>query len=130
MVDSAGFEYAAVPDMLRQLKIRTTTETLASELARACRTIRAESGTDHPQLADAVAALLTNIGVYRCDYPVLSQILGVAIGHTAAADRVWPHRFRGGGHRAGQPGRRVGRTPATAVRSDDGQVGGGLLLLP
>ena len=25
--------------------------------------------------ADAVAALLTNIGVYRCDYPVLSQIL-------------------------------------------------------
>ena len=32
MVDSAGFEYAAVPDMLRELKIRTTTETLASEL--------------------------------------------------------------------------------------------------
>lgn len=86
MVDSAGLEYAAVPDMLRELKIRTTTETLASELARVCRTIRAESGADHPQLADAVAALLTNIGLYRCDYPVLSQILGVAIGHTAAAD--------------------------------------------
>ena len=86
LVESAGFDYAAAPELLRQLKIRTTTETLASELDRVCRTIGAEAGTGHPRLGDAVAALLTNIGVYRCDYPVLSQILAVAIAHTAASD--------------------------------------------
>ncbi len=84
LVQSAGFDYAAAPEILRELKIRTTTETLASELARVCRTIRTEAGIDHPQLAEAVEVLLTNIGVYRCDYPVLSQILSVAIGHAAA----------------------------------------------
>ena len=86
LLDSAGFDYAAAPEMLRQLKIRTSTETLASELARVCRTIRTEAGADHPRLAEALAALLTNSGVYRCDYPVLSQLLAVAIAHTAGAD--------------------------------------------
>lgn len=86
LVEGAGFDYAAAPDLLRQLKIRTTTGTLASELARVCRTIAAETGAEHPRLADALTALLTNIGVYRCDYPALAQVLAVAIGRTVAAD--------------------------------------------
>ena len=93
MVDSAGFEYAAVPDMLRELKIRTTTETLASELARRAGP-SGGSGADHPQLADAVAALLTNIERLPLRLPGALADPGVAIGHTAAADPVWPHRSR------------------------------------
>ena len=58
--------------MLRELKIRTTTETLASELARVCRTIGRNPAPTIP-VTDAVAALLTNIGLYRCDYPVLGR---------------------------------------------------------
>lgn len=82
LVDAAGFDYAGSPTTLRELKIRTTTDTLASELARVCRTMSAAAGTDHPHLAEAVTALLTNVGVYRCDYQNLSQLLGAAIART------------------------------------------------
>ncbi|TGD90496.1 malto-oligosyltrehalose synthase [Mycolicibacterium sp. CH28] len=84
LADANGFDHAGAPDLLRQLKIDTTTTTLASELARVCRTIEAAAGARHPRLPDAVAALLTNVGVYRSDYLNLSAALSTAIAHTAA----------------------------------------------
>jgi (1->4)-alpha-D-glucan 1-alpha-D-glucosylmutase len=85
LVDSAGVDYDAMPKLLAELKIRAATETLASELARLRRTIAASAGTDHPLLPEAVAALLTHIGVYRCDYPGLVAILPTALAETEAA---------------------------------------------
>jgi (1->4)-alpha-D-glucan 1-alpha-D-glucosylmutase len=85
LVEATGFDYAAIPELLRQLKIDTATTTLGSELARLCRSIVATVGTDHPLLPDAVAALLAHVGVYRSDYLNLSAVLSTAIAHTAAA---------------------------------------------
>jgi (1->4)-alpha-D-glucan 1-alpha-D-glucosylmutase len=85
LVESAGVDYQAMPDMLVDLKIRSATETLASELRRLRRSIVAAAGVDHPQLPEAVAALLTHIGVYRCDYPGLAALLPTALAETQAA---------------------------------------------
>ncbi len=67
------------------LKVSSATETLASELARLRRSIVAATGADHPQLPDAVAALLTHIDVYRSDYPGLAAILPTALAETQSA---------------------------------------------
>ncbi len=85
LVGSAGVDYHAMPAMLAELKIRAATDTLASELRRLRRTIAAAAGTDHPLLPEAVAALLSHIGVYRCDYPGLSAILPCALAETQTA---------------------------------------------
>ncbi|MEB4211879.1 malto-oligosyltrehalose synthase [Mycobacterium sp. 94-17] len=82
LVESAGVDYGAMPDMLADLKIRSATDTLASELRRLRRSIAAAAGVDHPQLPEAVAALLTHIGVYRCDYPGLVALLPTALAET------------------------------------------------
>ena len=84
LVDASGPSQTA--EVLRQLKIRITTELLGSELTRLCRTIEATTRTSHPLLPDAVAALLATVEVYRCDYPVLSQVLGTAMASTVASD--------------------------------------------
>ena len=81
LVDSAGHE----PESLRQLKIDTANTTLASELARVCRTVQDATGSGHPRLPEAIAALLAAVGVYRSDYPVLSGVLGAAMATTVAA---------------------------------------------
>ncbi len=70
--------------MLSELKIRSATQTLASELRRLRRSIAAAAGADHPQLPEAVAALLTHIGVYRCDYPGLAAVMPTALAETQA----------------------------------------------
>lgn len=85
LAKSAGYSYPDAQESLRQLTIHTVVETLGSELARVCRTIEHATGTSHPLLPAAVAALLSNIGVYRCDYPVLSQVLSTALAATAEA---------------------------------------------
>ena len=85
LVESAGFDYRAMPEMLADLKIRAATDTLASELGRLRRSIVAAAGADHPQLPDAVAALLSHIEVYRSDYPGLAAILPTALAETEAA---------------------------------------------
>ena len=51
------------------------TDTLGSELGRLRRRIVAASGTDHPHLPDAVAALLSHIAVYRSRLPGLAAVL-------------------------------------------------------
>jgi (1->4)-alpha-D-glucan 1-alpha-D-glucosylmutase len=85
LAESAGLSYDG-DEALRQLKIRTASDLLGSELARVCRTIEQAAGAGHPLLGTAVATLLANVGVYRCDYPVLSQVLGAAMAATAAAE--------------------------------------------
>jgi (1->4)-alpha-D-glucan 1-alpha-D-glucosylmutase len=71
------------PDNARQLKVEAVTGTLHSELGRLCRAIVAATGTEHPDLADAVAALLSHVDVYRSDYPSLASVLPVALAETA-----------------------------------------------
>jgi (1->4)-alpha-D-glucan 1-alpha-D-glucosylmutase len=82
LVISAGVDYPAMPKLLAELKIRAATHTLTSELARLRRAVAATAGTDHPLLPEAVAALLTHIGVYRCDYPGLVALLPTALAET------------------------------------------------
>lgn len=85
LVESAGTDYRAMPELLRDLKIHAATDTLASELDRLRRSIAAAAGSDHPLLPEAVATLLSHIGVYRCDYPGLAAILPTALAETQAA---------------------------------------------
>jgi (1->4)-alpha-D-glucan 1-alpha-D-glucosylmutase len=85
LVESTGMEYHAMPALLADLKVRAATDTLASELGRLRRSIAAAAGTDHPLLPGAVAALLSHIGVYRCDYAGLAAVLPGAFAETQAA---------------------------------------------
>ncbi|OKH64097.1 maltooligosyl trehalose synthase [Mycobacterium sp. SWH-M5] len=77
----AGVEVASE----HELKRATVTNILGSELARVCRTITSATGRQDALLPDAVTALVSNIGVYRCDYPSLAAILPVALSRTASA---------------------------------------------
>jgi (1->4)-alpha-D-glucan 1-alpha-D-glucosylmutase len=88
LVESAGEEfgdYGAMPDMLAELKVRSATDTLGSELRRLRRSIVAAAGADDPLLPEAVAALLTHIHVYRSDYPGLAAVMPAALAETQAA---------------------------------------------
>jgi (1->4)-alpha-D-glucan 1-alpha-D-glucosylmutase len=71
-----------MPQLARELKVRAVTDTLRSELGRLCRAIVAVTGFEDPQLPDAVAALLSHIGVYRSDYLNLSSVLPAALAET------------------------------------------------
>ena len=86
LVESTGIDYAGVPSALADLKVRATTDTLASELSRLRRSLVAAAGADHPLLPQAVAALLTHIEVYRTDYPGLAAVLPTALAETQAAE--------------------------------------------
>lgn len=86
MAQSAGLRHPAALESLTRLKIRTTTGVLAGELARVCRAVRSATGTSHPDLPAAIAALLARVGVYRSDYPALSGVLGEAMAATVAAE--------------------------------------------
>jgi (1->4)-alpha-D-glucan 1-alpha-D-glucosylmutase len=85
LVDSAGGDYGQTPLVARALKAEAVTDTLHSELGRLCRTVVAATGDEHPDLAAAVAALISRIGVYRSDYPSLASVLPVALAETADA---------------------------------------------
>jgi len=85
LVASAGFDYGQIAPMLADLKTMSATETLGSELSRLRRCIVAAAGVDHPQLPEAVAALLTHVDVYRTDYLSLSTILPTALAATRSA---------------------------------------------
>ena len=85
LVDSTGFDYHDIPQLARTLKVRAVTDTLGSELSRLCRTITAATGYTHPDLPDAVAVLLSHIGVYRSDYLNLSSVLSTALAEAVSA---------------------------------------------
>ncbi len=72
------------PDSASALKVAAATETLGSELARLHRAVVTAVGADEPGLTDAVAALLTHLDVYRCDYRGLSALMGTALAETAS----------------------------------------------
>ncbi|MCH9760395.1 MAG: malto-oligosyltrehalose synthase [Actinomycetia bacterium] len=86
LVDAAGANHNATPEIARGLKVRAVTDTLASELRRLCRAVVAATGRDHERLPEAVAALLSHIGVYRSDYLTLTAVQPVAIAETTARD--------------------------------------------
>lgn len=88
LFDSTGVRQSSMPDLARILKAEAVTETLASELARLRRVIAAAAGTDHDDLPEAIAALLSRIGVYRSDYRSLAGVLPSAFAETVAA---YPH---------------------------------------
>jgi (1->4)-alpha-D-glucan 1-alpha-D-glucosylmutase len=73
------------PSNARELKVDAVTTTLHSELGRLCRVIVATTGTEHPDLAASVAALISHVDVYRSDYQSLASVLSVALAETAAA---------------------------------------------
>jgi (1->4)-alpha-D-glucan 1-alpha-D-glucosylmutase len=85
LVASVGLDYGQIAPMLADLKIASATKTLGSELSRLRRCIVAAAGVDHPQLPEAVAALLTHVDVYRTDYLSLSAILPTALAATRSA---------------------------------------------
>ena len=80
----AGELRTEAQEPLRRLMIRTMTDTLDSELGRACRAVESATGTSHPDLPAAIAELLSRVGVYRSDYPVLCGVLGEAMASTVA----------------------------------------------
>jgi (1->4)-alpha-D-glucan 1-alpha-D-glucosylmutase len=90
-IDPAGAaaltELAAQDDAATDIELKTTTvtDTLGSELARLCRVISDATGAHDPRLPAAVAALVSRIPVYRCDYPALAAVLPVALAETAVA---------------------------------------------
>ncbi|MEU0496323.1 malto-oligosyltrehalose synthase [Mycobacterium sp. NPDC006124] len=87
LVDPAGKgDEEPLEPVIRGLKVDTATGTLASELARVHRAIVAAVGADHPGIPDAVAALLSHIGVYRSDYRGLTAIMPTALAETASAE--------------------------------------------
>jgi (1->4)-alpha-D-glucan 1-alpha-D-glucosylmutase len=83
LVDSSGDDYAQTPVLAHALKAEAVTDTLHSELGRLCRAVVAATGDEHPDLAAAIAALVSHIGVYRSDYPSLASVLPVALAETA-----------------------------------------------
>jgi (1->4)-alpha-D-glucan 1-alpha-D-glucosylmutase len=85
LYESTGVDYQTMPAVLRELKATVATDVLGSELARLRRATATTAGADHPQLPDAVAALLGHIDVYRCDYPGLAALLPSALAETVSA---------------------------------------------
>ena len=73
------------PQAPAQQKEIAAKSTLSSELDRLRRAVVAAAGVDDPLLPDAIALLLTNIDVYRCDYPALSAMMSTALAETASA---------------------------------------------
>ena len=80
--ESALTSLGESPTDLYALKVGVVTETLASELARLCRTVENATGASDAHTGEAIAELLAEVGVYRCDYPALSGVLGEAIAKT------------------------------------------------
>ena len=85
LIDSAGIDYADMGLEAHRLKVQAVTVTLASELARVRRAVVATTGRDHDLLPEAVAELLSHIGVYRSDYLSLPLVLPAALAETTTA---------------------------------------------
>ena len=85
LAESSGSGYQATPAMMADLKIRVALDTLSSELQRLRRCIATTTGADHPLLPTAIAALLSRIAFYRCDYPGQTAVLPNALAQTSLA---------------------------------------------
>ncbi|RZT14335.1 maltooligosyl trehalose synthase [Mycobacterium sp. BK558] len=85
LIESTGVDYSGMAAEARRLKVQAVTVTLASELARVRRAVTAATGRDHDLLGEAIAELLSHIGVYRSDYLSLPLVLPEALSETVAA---------------------------------------------
>ena len=85
LYESSGLDYAEMPALRQQLKTNTATTALASELRRVQRAVVRAANAAHPAIPDAVAALLSNIDVYRTDYAGLSAVMSTALADTVDA---------------------------------------------
>lgn len=94
LVESSGVDYRALPEMLADLKIRSATDTLGSELSRLRRSIAAAAGADHPQLPAAVAALLTTSGSTAATTPAWSRCCPPPWPKPRRPHRNWARRCR------------------------------------
>ena len=95
LVDSTGADYRRDAPAGSRVKVDAVTDTLGSELGRLCRAIVAATDIDHPDLPDAVAALLSHVGVYRSDYLNLSDGAVDRAGRNhRRAHRNWLSRLR------------------------------------
>jgi (1->4)-alpha-D-glucan 1-alpha-D-glucosylmutase len=84
LFNATGVAYEELPDIARRLKAEAATVTLGAELNRVRRVIVAATGTDHCDLPDAVATLISHIEVYRSDYQALSAVLPTAFADAVA----------------------------------------------
>lgn len=82
LFETAGVDYRAMPTLVAEQKEFAACATLGSELARLRRCLVSTAGVDHPLLAEAIVALLGQVGVYRSDYPCLATVLSVALAET------------------------------------------------
>jgi (1->4)-alpha-D-glucan 1-alpha-D-glucosylmutase len=82
LFETAGVDYRAMPTLVAEQKEFAASATLGSELARLRRCVVSTIGVDHLLLADALVALLGQVGVYRSDYPGLAVRLSVALAET------------------------------------------------
>ncbi|MEB3021872.1 malto-oligosyltrehalose synthase [[Mycobacterium] crassicus] len=79
-----GLAGPAAVDAVPELRTKAATA-LDNDLQRLRRCITAATGSDSPRLAEALAALIGRVGVYRCDYPVTEPVLRTALAETATA---------------------------------------------
>ncbi|QUR67367.1 malto-oligosyltrehalose synthase [Mycobacterium spongiae] len=85
LAESSGPGHRAGPARVAELKIDAAVDALATELTRLRRCIAASAGADHRLLPNAIAALLSHITVYRCDYPGQAATLPTALAQTNSA---------------------------------------------
>lgn len=85
LVDSTGARYEDIAKSARELKVRAVTDTLHSEQQRLCRAVAAATGHPRHDVAEAIAELLSHVGVYRSDYLSLPSVLPTAIAETVSA---------------------------------------------
>ncbi|WP_420109751.1 malto-oligosyltrehalose synthase [Mycolicibacter arupensis] len=62
-----------------------TAAALTNDGQRLLRCVTASTGSSEPRLAEALAVLLGQVGVYRCDYATTEPLLPAAIAQAAAA---------------------------------------------
>ena len=85
LFESVAGGYDQMPSLAEDLKTAVVEGTLISDLRRLRRAIVAGAGVDDPGLPAAVALLISNIGVYRSDYPGLSMVTSEALGAETVA---------------------------------------------
>jgi (1->4)-alpha-D-glucan 1-alpha-D-glucosylmutase len=122
LLESAGIDYSQTPALVRHLKNSVATGALAPELDRLRRSVAAATGTDHRRLPAALAALLTHIDVYRCDYPGLAPVLPSALAETLSSQpelgsplQIIAAALAGGGDAAARLQQLCGAVTAKAV---------------
>ena len=95
LFESSGVAYDEMPQSARRLKAEAVTDTLGSELARLLPDHRRRDGDDHPDLPDAVAALISHVHGVPVRLPVaVRRCCRWRSPKPPRRDRNWPNRWR------------------------------------